>query len=499
MLFPVNQLIEDRDPPLMVKKSSKVRDALALMIEHDYSQLPIVDEKGNLCGIITDQSINKTYYHSGETVSLLDLTVDNCQTNPVTISKEEDLFEALDKLKSVYAIVVVEDDKPVGILTEYDTTHFFRDQTEGLIYVQDVEEMLRHYIEAVFDDEEALVAALVNAFGHSESNPERPAREYEDMSFYNHIGIIVCKKNWEKFEDIFAPKELFSHLMDQVRKSRNQLVHFRGELDKVQRDGLTHAIQWLSSRPKVAQEIEEETEHFVVEESPLVKPKNKYDPLKDWLLGFGSLTRRVVIFISAIEKLLGSELPPSARSHRSWWANQYSTHMQAQAWLEAGWVVDDVDLGAQSVVFRQARSARYQPFFNDLLNQLREHRPGAAQAKGVSLQNYFSFSSGSPGFNFGWVLPRELVLRVELYIDRGEQEENKAAFDRLFEQKAVLEEEIGESLYWDRLDDNKASRISKSFPFLISSPPEDHEEAKQWGLEMMLKFMDAFQPKLRSM
>ena len=57
MLFPISELIKDNDDLVWVTKDTQVRDALAVMIENDYSQLPIVDEAGNLSGIITEQSI----------------------------------------------------------------------------------------------------------------------------------------------------------------------------------------------------------------------------------------------------------------------------------------------------------------------------------------------------------------------------------------------------------------------------------------------------------
>lgn len=41
---------------------------------------------------------------------------------------------------------------------------------------------------------------------------------------------------------------------------------------------------------------------------------------------------------------------PSASVHRAWWANS-RTHVEANAWLELGRRVEDVDLGRQVVRF----------------------------------------------------------------------------------------------------------------------------------------------------
>jgi CBS domain-containing protein len=54
MLFPVERLIQGRGKPLCVKQDQTVREALALMVENDYSQLPVQDEHGRLTGLISD-------------------------------------------------------------------------------------------------------------------------------------------------------------------------------------------------------------------------------------------------------------------------------------------------------------------------------------------------------------------------------------------------------------------------------------------------------------
>ena len=55
-----------------------------------------------------------------------------------------------------------------------------------------------------------------------------------------------------------------------------------------------------------------------------------------------------------VEAVLGFALPPSARLHRPWWANQGGRggHSQALAWAAAGWETAEVDIEAERLVFR---------------------------------------------------------------------------------------------------------------------------------------------------
>lgn len=65
--------------------------------------------------------------------------------------------------------------------------------------------------------------------------------------------------------------------------------------------------------------------------------------------------------------------------------------------------------------------------------------------------------------------------------------------------KNSIENEIGSALYWDRLDERRASRISISIPFVVNDSDVETAPIIQWGVEMMVKFIDTFQPRIRKL
>lgn len=84
------------------------------------------------------------------------------------------------------------------------------------------------------------------------------------------------------------------------------------------------------------------------------KPGSKYHPLYRFLRRSG---RDVVrLSLDRIEEIIDAELPDSARGSRAFWSNRSEGGYQAQAWIEAGYRVEAVDLGAGDVVFRRRRS-----------------------------------------------------------------------------------------------------------------------------------------------
>ncbi len=83
-----------------------------------------------------------------------------------------------------------------------------------------------------------------------------------------------------------------------------------------------------------------------------MKSESKYQPLHDYLKRLPQ-DGPVELTLDEIQSAAGIVLPPSARASRAWWAN--SPTPQGQAWMEAGWLVDAVDIDAARLVFRPER------------------------------------------------------------------------------------------------------------------------------------------------
>lgn len=78
----------------------------------------------------------------------------------------------------------------------------------------------------------------------------------------------------------------------------------------------------------------------------------KYDPLKTFLEA--SLADDVPMTFEAVEKVLGVALPDSQR-YPAWWSNNPSNNTMTQAWLDAGFRTERVNISARRLVFRRAK------------------------------------------------------------------------------------------------------------------------------------------------
>ena len=78
----------------------------------------------------------------------------------------------------------------------------------------------------------------------------------------------------------------------------------------------------------------------------------KYDPLEKYLRRLPVSQEQITLSFQSIEQELNDTLPQSAREDRDWWGNQkQGTTVETIAWMDAGWLVDTVDLREKWVRF----------------------------------------------------------------------------------------------------------------------------------------------------
>ncbi len=87
----------------------------------------------------------------------------------------------------------------------------------------------------------------------------------------------------------------------------------------------------------------------------------KYDPLRRRLIDETSPV--VELSFEEIERIIGASLPRSARVHPAWWSNNPKGHVNAQAWLAAGFRSEAVDLGRGRLRFRRHTTTLGRPGF----------------------------------------------------------------------------------------------------------------------------------------
>ena len=558
MPFTVQKLIEGRQKPITISPQDTVQKALTLMIEYDFSQLPVVDERNKPLGIVTSDSIIRALSNFG--VPLADLQVSHAIVKVDKYRPDEDLFDRLDDLKNTYAVLIVNAEGTlIGIVTSYDTTDYFRRRAEDMMFVEDIETTLKDFIRAAFhvsdeSDQQKLATVITEmsdaelrkkfhkalnlylshlsqsgtgfdktvaeeVFAKAFTLKDSP-RSLKDLTLNEYIQLLLHKSMWHKFSSIFQlDADAVRNLLDGVRKTRNDLAHFHGEISTSQRTQLHFCIEWLErqrqavlnafqasadiaapqqevvSLPGVGYTIESAGEEIAPVEEPLRPDDSRYAPLALWLQQQSPRQERITLTFNQIEEIIGEALPASARQHRSWWANDSIDHVQSRQWLDVGWRVSNIAMGEERVTFTRIREREklYISFFSGLLQELKKAAPFHVRDVSPDGFNWIVVASlSATGIQMGYLafsFARYERLRVEFYIDTGEKEKNKRLFDAFYLHKDEMQAEvkgIPRSLEWERMDDKRASRIAFYHPGAITYPPEQLAQLQTWAVDAMI-------------
>jgi len=83
----------------------------------------------------------------------------------------------------------------------------------------------------------------------------------------------------------------------------------------------------------------------------------KYSPLSEYLARRARYAGLATLTFTKIGSIIGDNLPSSASRDAHWWNNTPS-RLQAQAWMDVGWRVQDANLSDKTVTFRRVVSPR---------------------------------------------------------------------------------------------------------------------------------------------
>jgi hypothetical protein len=82
----------------------------------------------------------------------------------------------------------------------------------------------------------------------------------------------------------------------------------------------------------------------------------KYAALESFLAERG--WSEVPMTFDDIERVVGNPLPPRASKHRAWWSNSPTNNVMTQAWLNAGYKTERVDMANRKLTFVRASGGK---------------------------------------------------------------------------------------------------------------------------------------------
>jgi hypothetical protein len=544
MPFTLEELLAEDQRLRTVQLHDSVLHAIGLMHQHEYNQLPVVDNDGktSLDQVVTFDSILQALRSFNTKPELLHVRDVARAVRPYPA--DADLLATLDEIqRDNFVLIVDENNALTGIVTTADTTVFFREYAQDLMQIEGIESRIKEAITALYAGdhaglERAIAAVTDRAADIRKKIPEairgyldkvglkapatddadalaeaekrlalpKAGKPFDRLSFDEFTEVLLGHPNAPKLAQSNGVREL-RDLLQQVRDARNKLAHFRGELTAEERRTIQFASEWLERNlpvplaelPIAASPLRQTQPVLPVPpEDDDEGPHGSYAPLAAHLKEQGTSITSLTRTFQEIERILGKELPRSAHEYRAWWAND-PTKPQSAAWLEEGWRTTSLSMTERRLTFVRTsdREEAYIGFFAKLNARL-ESQAGFPlrniSPQGQSWIVLASFQKDSALISAAFTRRKE--LRIELYLDGGDKAENKSRFDQLLSRKAVFETVVGEPLQWERLESKRACRIAIYTKAQILTDA-DSPALLDWAVKKTVDFYQAFAPEFQ--
>lgn len=216
--------------PLSVNRDAKVREAVTLMVQHDYSQLPVMQNLRDVDGLISWKSIGEaSKVHNKECTF-----VRECMDSDVEILPHNTpLWKAIKTISEKNVVLVRNLAKEIiGLVTTYDLAIEYHSLSEPFLLLGEIENNLRQLIARANYPTDVLAAAK------DPKDTERPVTGVSDLTFGEYIELLQQPENWRSIGFNLSRKTFITE-MTKIRKIRNEVMHFHPDpLTKEQLDSL---------------------------------------------------------------------------------------------------------------------------------------------------------------------------------------------------------------------------------------------------------------------
>ncbi len=105
---------------ITAQSDDRMTAVVALMKEYDISQVPVVDARGKLLGIVTEVDLLEHLLHAGHEHDPAETVASIINPNVITVALSASLESVLTAFERGKVVIVVEGERPVGILTKID-------------------------------------------------------------------------------------------------------------------------------------------------------------------------------------------------------------------------------------------------------------------------------------------------------------------------------------------------------------------------------------------
>jgi restriction system protein len=218
LTYRINHLTSATGGVVSISLDDSLRKAITAMVYHDFSQLPVLDEHGRLCGAVTWESIGRARM-SGATLMLADVITRDI----LDLHDEAGLLPWVPQIQQRGCAFVRDGQhKITGIVTASDLSAQFGIRVQPFVLLEELEQRLRRLINKALNR-----GALTLDEIHSKLLPHRRRRVHaaDDLTLGEYSFVLEPKEHWEAL-DWDADQGLVIDSLRECADFRNRLMHF---------------------------------------------------------------------------------------------------------------------------------------------------------------------------------------------------------------------------------------------------------------------------------
>jgi CBS domain-containing protein len=201
-------------PPQCIAPDAEVSEAITLMLQHDFSQLPVTTTERDIKGIISWRSLGSRLALGKQCKK-----VRECMEAANEIRSDASLFEAIQQIVEHESILVRDATRKLtGIVTTADLSRQFAQLGEPFLLLGQIENHVRNLIANKFTKAE--LAAV-----RDPADSDREIEDVSDLTFGEYVRLLQNPKQWTTFA-IQVDRKTFTDELRKVGEIRNDVMHF---------------------------------------------------------------------------------------------------------------------------------------------------------------------------------------------------------------------------------------------------------------------------------
>lgn len=247
----VNNLIPDGQQLLVITPDALITDALEIMRQNHYSQLPVI-AGSRVVGIFSYRSFAENF----RKVSTGKDKPDFGHLRVIDFIEKADYVQILDEIEQILTpldqndyLLVGQRERLLGVITSSDLARYFYKYAAILILFGEIELTIRKIIQACIDDIQLQEFSRLTLGGIY--SDEKLPKVVQEMTLSDYAQVIGDGRCYRHFEKVFGPgdwqRKRTRLKLEEIRDLRNDAFHFRREMDIQDVENLLQYRDWLKT------------------------------------------------------------------------------------------------------------------------------------------------------------------------------------------------------------------------------------------------------------